>query len=89
VSEIFTLVSGIPWLFHSKELEPPVTWIRLTAWLKATLPALGGPGPLLSAFLDSSFIPMPLVTDLIVMELSSRHPIRIPYYATLANLARS
>ncbi len=56
----------------------------MTAWLKAILPALGGPGLLLSAFLDSSFLPMPLVTDLIVMELSSRHPLRTPYYAALA-----
>jgi membrane protein YqaA with SNARE-associated domain len=67
-------------------LELPVTWIRLTSWLKSTLPALGTPGLLLSAFLDSSFIPMPLVTDLIVMELSSRHPLKTPYYAALAAL---
>ena len=53
-------------------------------WLKATLPALGGVGLFLAAFLDSSFLPMPLVTDLIVMDLSSRHPARTPYFASLA-----
>jgi membrane protein YqaA with SNARE-associated domain len=41
-------------------------------------------GILLSAFLDSSFVPLPLVTDLIVMELSSRNPMRVPYYAAMA-----
>ena len=41
-------------------------------------------GILLAAFLDSSFLPMPLVTDLIVMDLSSRNPLRMPYYAGMA-----
>jgi membrane protein YqaA with SNARE-associated domain len=63
-----------------------LTWARLTAWLKATLPAFGGAGLLLAAFLDSSFLPMPLVTDLMVMDLSGRHPMRTPYYAALAAL---
>jgi membrane protein YqaA with SNARE-associated domain len=53
-------------------------------WLKSTLSALGGAGLFLAAFLDSSFVPMPLVTDLIVMDLSSRHPARTPYFAALA-----
>jgi membrane protein YqaA with SNARE-associated domain len=50
------------------------------------LPALGGVGLLLSAFIDSSFVPLPLVTDLLLMELSSRHPVRMPYYAAMAAL---
>jgi len=54
--------------------------------LKLTLPALGGVGLLLSAFIDSSFVPLPLVTDLLLMELSSRHPLRMPYYAVMAAL---
>jgi len=48
------------------------------------LPTLGGVGLLLSAFIDSSFVPLPLVTDLLLMELSSRHPMRMPYYAAMA-----
>jgi membrane protein YqaA with SNARE-associated domain len=40
----------------------------------------------LSAFLDSSFLPLPLVTDLSVIELSSRTPVRMPYYAFMAAL---
>ena len=61
-------------------------WSQFRSWLKLTLPALGGVGLLLSAFIDSSFVPLPLVTDVLVMELSSRHPVRMPYYAAMAAL---
>jgi membrane protein YqaA with SNARE-associated domain len=63
-----------------------VSWTQFNTWLKSTLPTLGPAGLFLSAFLDSSFLPMPLVTDLIVMEFSRRHPIRMPYYAAVAAL---
>src|ERR1700739_3898757 len=56
------------------------------SWLKLTLPALGGFGLLISALVDSSFVPLPLVTDLALMELSSRHPMRMPYYAGMASV---
>ena len=59
-------------------------WTIISGWAKATLPAFGGVGIFLSAFLDSSFLPLPLVTDLIVIELSSRTPARMPYYAFMA-----
>jgi membrane protein YqaA with SNARE-associated domain len=61
-------------------------WPAVSGWVKATLPAFGGVGILLAAFLDSSFLPLPLVTDLIVMELSNRQPLRMPYYAAMAAL---
>ena len=61
-------------------------WTQFTSWLKLTLPALGGLGLFVSAFVDSSFIPLPLVSDLFLMELSSRHPMRMPYYAAMAAL---
>jgi membrane protein YqaA with SNARE-associated domain len=63
-----------------------VGWIQFRSWLKLVLPALGGVGLLLSAFIDSSFVPLPLVTDLLLMELSSRHPLRMPYYAAMATV---
>lgn len=63
-----------------------MSWIQFKAWLKLTLPALGGVGILLSSFVDSSFLPLPLVTDLLLMELSSRHPLRMPYYAAMAGV---
>jgi len=59
-------------------------WTQVTPWVKATLPALGGVGVFLSAFLDSSFVPLPLVTDLMVVDLSSRNSMRMPYYAAMA-----
>lgn len=59
-------------------------WAGISGWVKATLPALGGVGVLLSAFLDSSFVPLPLITDLMVIDLSSRAPVRMPYYVLMA-----
>lgn len=52
----------------------------------AGLPALGGIGILCASFIDSSFVPLPLVTDLILFDLSSRHPVRMPFYAVMAAL---
>src|SRR5438132_8354989 len=52
----------------------------------ASLPALGGIGLLFAAFIDSSFVPLPLVTDLILFDLSSLHPMRMPFYAAMAAL---
>jgi membrane protein YqaA with SNARE-associated domain len=63
-----------------------VGWSQFTSWLKAALPALGGVGLFISAFVDSSFVPLPLVTDLILMDLSSQHPARMPFYAVMAAL---
>lgn len=57
---------------------------RIALWLKVSLPALGGVGIICSSFIDSSFLPLPLVTDLLVVELSSLHPLRMPLYAALA-----
>jgi membrane protein YqaA with SNARE-associated domain len=59
---------------------------RAVLWLKATLPALGGLGIFCSSFIDSSFVPLPLVTDLVLMELSSLHPLRMPLYVAMAAL---
>lgn len=61
-------------------------WKQFTSWLKLTLPTLGGFGLLFSAFIDSSFVPLPLVTDLLLMDLCSRHPMRMPYYVAMAAL---
>jgi membrane protein YqaA with SNARE-associated domain len=63
-----------------------VAWKQFISWLKLTLPTLGGFGLLFSAFVDSSFVPLPLVTDLLLMDLCSRHPMRMPYYVAMAAL---
>jgi membrane protein YqaA with SNARE-associated domain len=36
--------------------------------------------------IDSSFVPLPLIADLLLMELSSRHSLRMPYYAAMATV---
>jgi membrane protein YqaA with SNARE-associated domain len=61
-------------------------WSQIHGWLLSTLPVLGGLGLLASALVDSSFLPLPLVTDLLLIELSSRHPARMPYYAAMATI---
>ena len=61
-------------------------WAQLKSLLTASLPALGGGGLLIAAFIDSSFVPLPLVTDLMLFDLSSLHPIRTPFYAAMAAL---
>lgn len=61
-------------------------WLHFKLWLKPVLAGLGGFGIFFSAFVDSSFVPLPLVSDILLMELSSRHPLRMPYYAAMAAL---
>ena len=57
---------------------------RIVAWMKATLPAFGVIGLFCSSFIDSSFLPLPLVTDLFLIELSSLRPVRMPLYVGMA-----
>ena len=48
--------------------------------------ALGAPGLFLISFLDSSVLTFPVINDLLLIELSIQHPLRMPLYATLAGL---
>jgi membrane protein YqaA with SNARE-associated domain len=57
---------------------------HLRLWLAATLGAVGGLGLLIVAFLDSSVLPLPIINDLMVINLSARNPARMPYYALMA-----
>jgi membrane protein YqaA with SNARE-associated domain len=47
---------------------------------------MGGLGLLLAAVIDSSLFPLPLVTDLLLINLSSLHPLRLPYYVAVATV---
>jgi membrane protein YqaA with SNARE-associated domain len=73
-------------LLQTASSDEPSVRANIVPWLKTTLPALGGVGIFCSSFIDSSFIPLPLVTDLFVMELSSLHPLRMPFYVAMAAL---
>ena len=48
--------------------------------------ALGGPGLFVIAFLDSSFISLPQINDLLVVLMVLRDPDWMPYYAAMATL---
>ena len=42
--------------------------------------ALGGPGLFLVAFLDSTFLPLPGITDLLLIVMVTRHPTAMPWH---------
>lgn len=59
---------------------------RLLEWVQGFALSLGGPGLFLIAFLDSSFLSFPEVTDLLIVWLTTRHEHRMIYYATFATI---
>jgi membrane protein YqaA with SNARE-associated domain len=64
----------------------PTPQFHLPHWLQAIIAATGGPGLFLIAFLDSSVLSFPVVNDLLLIDLSVRHPARMPFYAAMATL---
>jgi len=48
--------------------------------------AAGGPGLFVVAFLDSSFISLPQINDILVVLMVARHHELMPYYAAMATL---
>jgi len=59
-------------------------WAKLQHWFGVTLPGLGVGGIFLAAFLDSSLFSLPLINDLLLVQLSILHPARMPVYAAMA-----
>ena len=57
---------------------------HLQHWLEATLGAMGGVGLFAIGFLDSSIIPLPVINDVILIDLSVRYPDRMLYYALMS-----
>jgi membrane protein YqaA with SNARE-associated domain len=53
-------------------------------WIQAVAAAIGGPGLFIIAFLDSSFISLPQINDLLVISMVIQHPYWMPYYALMA-----
>jgi len=58
----------------------------LIASLHALALSLGGPGLFVVAFLDSSFISLPQINDVLVVLMVIEHKARMPFYATMATL---
>jgi len=59
---------------------------RLIRWVEAFASSLGGPGLFLVAFLDSSFISLPEINDVLVIMMVARDETLMPYYAAMATL---
>jgi membrane protein YqaA with SNARE-associated domain len=55
----------------------------LVGRIRALALALGGPGLFLVAFLDSSFLPLPGITDVLLVVTVARHPSAMLYYAAM------
>lgn len=54
---------------------------RLLAWIQAVAVGSGGLGLFALTFLDSSFLSFPMVSDLLVMSMVTRHKERLLYYS--------
>jgi membrane protein YqaA with SNARE-associated domain len=59
---------------------------RFVEFVQPLAASLGGPGLVLIAFLDSSFLSFPEVPDFLLVFLVVQHPARWPYYASMATL---
>jgi membrane protein YqaA with SNARE-associated domain len=55
-------------------------------WIQSTALALGGPGLFVVAFLDSSFLSLPEINDLLLIWMVTQHKARMPYYAVASML---
>jgi membrane protein YqaA with SNARE-associated domain len=55
-------------------------------WIYAFALAIGGPGLFVIAFLDSSFISLPQINDLLVVLMVTQYKAWMPYYAAMATL---
>lgn len=59
---------------------------RIVNWVQTFALSIGGPGLFVVAFLDSSFLSLPEINDLLVVLLVVRHKERMAYYALMATL---
>jgi membrane protein YqaA with SNARE-associated domain len=55
-------------------------------WFQVIVDFSGGLGLFVLAFLDSTFLPFPTLNDLLLIALSVKVPVRMPYYAAMVTL---
>src|SRR6266567_8743282 len=67
-------------------MDSPQLKFHLPHWLQAIVASAGGLGLFLIAFLDSSVLTFPVINDLLLIDLSIKHPARMPIYALMATL---
>jgi membrane protein YqaA with SNARE-associated domain len=58
----------------------------IAAWVQGFAMSVGGPGLFLIAFLDSSFLSLPEINDLLLIWMVTQHKERMLYYAAMATL---
>ena len=59
---------------------------KVVAWIQGVALALGAPGLFLIAFLDSSFLSLPEVADILVIFMVVQHPARLPLYVAATTI---
>ena len=59
---------------------------RIISWVQAFAEAIGGPGLFFVAFLDSSFLSLPEINDLLVVAMVIEHKADMWFYALMATL---
>ncbi len=59
---------------------------RFVDRIQAFALALGGPGLFIIAFLDSSFLSLPEINDLLLIWMVTQHKARVVYYASCATM---
>jgi membrane protein YqaA with SNARE-associated domain len=69
-----------------EELLQEVKPVKLPGWLQKFVATMGSGGLFAVAFLDSSVLSFPFVTDALVIELSVQKPKLMPVYAAMAVL---
>jgi membrane protein YqaA with SNARE-associated domain len=57
---------------------------KIPRWLQHAVATFGGFGLFLVAFLDSSILSFPVITDLLVIDMTVRNPVRMAFYAAMA-----
>ena len=60
-----------------------ILWVNLSAGSARSALALGGPGLFLVAFLDSSFLPLPGITDVLLVVTVTRNPGAMLWYVAM------
>ena len=55
-------------------------------WIYGFALAIGGPGLFVIAFLDSSFVSLPQINDILVVLMVTKNKAWMPYYALMATL---
>ena len=59
---------------------------RFVSWMQGVAVTLGGPGLLIIGFLDSSFLSFPMINDLLLIGMVTRHKSFLLYYAFMATV---